>query len=281
MQIKDFNKIISANWKMNGSRSLINDFRTYFQNIKVKKDTAIIVFPPYTYIDKCISFFKEFDNIFIGAQDCSQKDNSSRTGDISSSILKDIGCEFVIIGHSERRNIFFESETIIHDKISRALEQNLKIIYCIGENEDQKNKSETFNIIKKQLFNCLNELCSPENTIIAYEPVWAIGTGKYPDLKEIEDVNDFIHKTMENEYNFKNYGNFKILYGGSVNETNSDKILSSENIDGVLVGNASLKIEKFEVKKLWLFFFPSRYSSVLSQNVGEQKGSNRRLLPIV
>ena len=215
-------------------------------DIKVKEDKAIIIFPPYTYIDQSISNFKEFSNIFIGAQDCSPKNNSSRTGDISTSILKDIGCEFVIIGHSERRNIFFESETIIHDKISRALEQNLKIIYCVGENEAQKNNSETFAIIKQQIQSCLNKLCSPENTIIAYEPIWAIGTGKYPDLKEIEEVNDFIHKTLKNKFNHQYYEKFKILYGGSVNETNSNKILSSKNIDGVLVGNASLKIEIFD-----------------------------------
>ena len=247
MKLTNYNKIISANWKMNGSLSLIDDFKRFF--IKdyedINKDVAIIICPPATYLYKFNKIIKNYSNIFIGAQDCSNKKNSARTGDISASILNDIGCEYVIIGHSERRNYYNESNTLIFEKINCALQNNLKIIFCIGENEDEKNKLKTFEVIEYQIKNSLSSACTPLNTIIAYEPVWAIGSGKTPKIDEIENINDFIQKNLKSKYKDYFSDNYKIIYGGSVNVNNCKDILSSKKIDGVLVGGSSLIVDDF------------------------------------
>ena len=247
MKLTNYNKIISANWKMNGSLSLIDEFKRFFtKNYEnLNNDIAVIICPPATYLYKFNEDIKNYNNIFIGAQDCSNKENSARTGDISASILKDIGCEYVIIGHSERRNHYNEDSDLIFEKIDCALKNNLKIIFCIGENEDEKEKLKTFEIIENQIKNIFSSACTPLNTIIAYEPIWAIGSGKTPKVDEIETINDFIKKKLKSKYNDNFSNNYKIIYGGSVNTNNYKEILLSKKIDGVLVGGSSLIIDDF------------------------------------
>jgi len=247
MKLTEYNKIISANWKMNGSYSLVNKFLGYFSKNfnKINNSRGIIFCPPFPYLSFFTEITSKFSNFYIGGQDCSIKDNSSRTGEISSKILKDVGCEFVILGHSERRMLNNETDKIVSQKVSRSLENDLKVIVCVGESEKEKNDSKTFDIIKSQLENSLIDICSPENTIIAYEPIWAIGSGKLPSLNEIENIFFEIHKIMDNKFKNANKNKFKILYGGSVNPKNSNSILTSSNIDGVLVGGSSLIIEDF------------------------------------
>ena len=247
MKLNNYNKIISANWKMNGSLSLIDDFVRYFSKYydKINSNIAIIICPPAAYLYKLNEAIKNYTNIFIGAQDCSNKKNSSRTGDISASILKDIGCDYVILGHSERRDFYNENNNLILEKINCALEQNLKIILCIGENESQKNNLKTFEIIEYQIENSLSSSCSPLNTIIAYEPVWAIGSGITPKVDEIENINNFIQKKLKLKFKNNFNDNFKIIYGGSVNPNNSKNLLFSKKIDGVLIGGCSLIVKDF------------------------------------
>lgn len=247
MKLTNYNKIISANWKMNGSLSLIDDFKRFFKNNyeSINKEIAIIICPPATHLYKFNEVIKNYNNIFIGAQDCSNKKNSATTGDISASILKDIGCEYVIIGHSERRNYYNEDNNLIFEKINCALDKNLKIIFCIGESEEEKNKSKTFEVIEYQIENILSSPCTPLNTVIAYEPVWAIGSGKIPKIDEIIDINNFIQKKLKSKFNDDFLYNYKIIYGGSVNTNNCKDILLSNNIDGVLIGGSSLIVDDF------------------------------------
>tara|TARA_B100001123_G_scaffold407630_1_gene500050 strand:+ start:1934 stop:2698 length:765 start_codon:yes stop_codon:yes gene_type:complete len=248
MKLTDYNKFITANWKMNGSLSLAEQFESFFlnkfNNLK-NLNAAIILCPPTPYLFKFKKISKKFENFFIGAQDCSTKKNGSITGDVSSAMLKDLGCKFVILGHSERREYFKETDSIISQKIKRAIEENLKVILCVGEKEKHKVNQETFEIIRNQIINSLNDLCTPNNTIIAYEPIWAIGTGKIPSLSEIEKINLFIKDTIKLKYNNKFKDNFKILYGGSVNPNNSRNFIKSNYIDGALIGGSSLALDDF------------------------------------
>ena len=245
MKITEYNKIISANWKMNGSMALINEFNDYFINNieKIDKSNAIIFFPPAPYFSSLNKIIKDYQHIYLGAQDCSAYKNSARTGDISASMINELGSNFVLVGHSERRVLYNETDELVSKKIKRAIEENLNVILCIGENEDEKNKNITKKKLEQQIFYSINERCNPSNTIIAYEPVWSIGSGSLPEVSEIEEINLFIQNTVKDK--LKNEDNFKILYGGSVNSKNISNILKSQLIDGVLVGGASLKSKEF------------------------------------
>ena len=245
MKISKYNKIISANWKMNGSLSLIDEFEKYFKaSYKHNISNAIIIFPPAPYFQQFSQILKNYQNIYFGSQNCSEFDNSARTGEISASIINDIGCEFVILGHSERRSLFNEDNSIISKKINIAIKNKLKVILCIGENQEQKDNSDTFKIIEEQIITSSSKECNPENTIIAYEPVWSIGSGKTPSIKEIEEINKFIQEKLKLKFNIQT-SKFKIIYGGSVNIKNFSNILQSNLIDGVLIGGSSLNIKDF------------------------------------
>ena len=245
MNFKNYSKIIVANWKMNGSFSLINQYKNYLKKnyIKFNKKIAIVICPPFPYLTICKNKFK-YKNIFLGAQNLSLSDNFSKTGEISSSIIRDTQCNFVILGHSERRNLFKESDKLISNKVNESLNNKINVIICIGENLSEKRKSNTFKVLKKQIYKSLSNNCSPKNTIIAYEPVWSIGTGKTPTIEEINKIHTYIKKILNIKYYLKNY-KFKVLYGGSVNKKNSKDILSLKSVDGVLVGGASLNIIEF------------------------------------
>tara|TARA_B100001123_G_C15260871_1_gene1006529 strand:- start:450 stop:1202 length:753 start_codon:yes stop_codon:yes gene_type:complete len=244
MKITNYKKIISANWKMNGSMTMIDEFKRYFssKNNNIKKDIAIILCPPFPYLTRLIEASLN-KNVFIGAQDCSINDSLSMTGNISASILKDIGCKFVILGHSERRILFNETNEIISNKVKDAIKNNLSTIVCVGETESEKRNNKTLNILEKQINDSLCSLCNANNTIIAYEPVWAIGTGTIPSIDEIIKINTFIKKILDTKY--KKDNNFKIIYGGSVKPINSRHLLSQSSIDGALVGGSSLIIADF------------------------------------
>jgi len=178
-----------------------------------------------------------------GAQDCSQFDKGAFTGDISASMIKELGCKYVLIGHSERRNIYNENNYILEKKIKNAFSNNLKVIFCVGEKLKDYNKSETKKVISSQLANLFNKKKNLKNLIIAYEPVWAIGTNKTPSLEEIKKVHSFIKDLFKKMYNVDN---ICVIYGGSVNLNNSKAIFSISNVDGGLIGGASLKAGDFK-----------------------------------
>ena len=235
VELSNFTSFFVANWKLNGSFQFISQ---YLESLNKEKFTkkCVVLCPPSPYLNYVKDLSK---HSFIGAQDCSCFEEGAYTGEISTKILSDIGINFCIVGHSERRKFFKESNEAVKDKTLKLIENRIIPIICIGETLEEKNSNRTNEILNKQINESVPESANEHNSIIAYEPVWAIGTGKTPTLNEIEDSHKFIRKIN------KKFLNFKILYGGSVNIQNSKQISDIKNVDGALIGGASLKIEEF------------------------------------
>jgi triosephosphate isomerase len=232
-------KLIVANWKMN---FLYKNAFNFCKKILLKKKlikNKFVICPPTTLILQLSSKFK---GITFGAQDCHYEKLGAYTGDISALMLKDINCKHVIIGHSERRKYYFEDHIILKRKIESVINAGLIPIYCIGEDINIKRKDKTKNHLLRQLLNTLPKK-NKNKIIIAYEPIWSIGTGNTPTVNEIEDVNLYIKKIIT-KINLS-YEKTSILYGGSVNKHNSLVFLDNKNIDGLLIGGASLNLNTF------------------------------------
>ncbi len=237
------NKLIVANFKMNQTPSETNKYISKFLSLEKNFKSQVIICPPFTSI---YSFVQNLKNrgIEIGAQNCFFKDYGAYTGEISPKMLKASGVQYVILGHSERRTYFNESNKIINQKIKAALANDLSVIFCVGENENERNKNIQNDIIINQIKESLKNIDNQEikNIIIAYEPVWAIGTGKAISPIEADDmcklIKDFINKNY-------NYNQTKVLYGGSVKSGNAKDLFKMPNIDGALIGGASLDVEEF------------------------------------
>ena len=235
-------KIIAGNWKQNGNlKQSINLTKNILAEVKKNKyKHEIIIFPPSLYLLETQKLNK--DNIIkIGSQNVSAFNNGAYTGEISASMLKDSKIKYCLVGHSERRHMIYESDKTCTDKASRLYENNIKIIYCIGETLSDYKSKKTKAILKKQIqyfFNNIGEKINnkPNNIIFAYEPVWAIGTGIIPKKKELFETITFIKKKIKN---------LKVLYGGSVNSDNINQLKLIENIDGFLIGGASQDHKKF------------------------------------
>ena len=228
-----------ANWKMYGNLKSINTLNKVIKFSKSKeiKKGRLIYCPPYTLIS---SFYKKFENclIDIGAQNCHESDNyGSHTGSINSSMLKSVGANYVILGHSENRKNG-ETDKLINLKIKSAIKAKLKVIFCIGETLIEKKKGKTRSILSKQIRLGLNKIKKKSNLFIAYEPVWSIGTGIIPKSKELEQIVKFIQKKFKGKLP-------KILYGGSVNPQNIGDLKKITSLDGFLVGGASQSPKKF------------------------------------
>ena len=228
-----------ANWKMYGNLSSLNTLDKVIKFSKSKEISKgrLIYCPPYTLIS---SFSKKFKNcqIGIGGQNCHESESyGPYTGFVNSRMLKNIGAHFVIIGHSENRENG-ENDSLINMKIKSALEAKLKVIFCIGETLSEKRKKNTHSILTKQIKIGLNKIKNKSNIFIAYEPVWAIGTGIVPKSKELLKTIDFI----KNKFKHKSP---KVLYGGSVNSKNIKNLKEINNIDGFLIGGASQNVKKF------------------------------------
>ena len=236
LEINKFNKIIVANWKLNGSFKFIDSYFNALQSVNIKSDICAIICPPYVYLDKCNQKSQLF---YIGAQDCSNLKSGAFTGDISTKMLKDSNCQFCLVGHSERRQIFKQTNADVKLKTINLINEGLNPILCVGETLEEKELGKTKEILKKQIIESLPQNPSNKAIIIAYEPIWAIGTGLTPSLEEIDIIHSYIKSGI------KNYKNFKILYGGSVKSSNAKEIMTLDNVDGVLVGGASLDPAEF------------------------------------
>ena len=228
-----------ANWKMYGNLQSLNtlDKVIKFSKSKEIKKGRLIYCPPYTLIS---SFFKKFQNclIDIGAQNCHESDDfGPHTGFINAKMLKNIGANYVIIGHSENREKG-ETDKIINQKIRSAIRSKLKVIFCIGETLKQKRNGKTKSVLQKQIKFGLDKVNKKTNLFIAYEPVWSIGTGKIPKMKDLKQTVKFI----KNQFKFKIP---KILYGGSVNPQNIKDLREIKELDGFLIGGASQNPKKF------------------------------------
>ena len=229
---------IAANWKMNLDKQSILDFTKSLQKFKFSNKIDTCIFPPMTYIDYLNNLIYNLP-ISIGGQNCHFKSSGAYTGEVSANFLKDTGCEYVLIGHSERRMLNNENNAEIKSRAEFALNSGLKVILCVGENLTDRQEDKAFEFIEKQLNDCLPNFF--ENLILAYEPIWSIGTGKIPSLFEIKEMHTHIKKITCKFANKK----VKVLYGGSVNIENISDILKINNVDGVLVGGASLKAKDF------------------------------------
>jgi triosephosphate isomerase (TIM) len=234
-----------GNWKMFGvpnSINILNKINNYVRKDKNAKKYRVIVTPPFTLLE---SFSKNFKNkkISIGSQNCYHKDlYSSDTGAISPFMIKSLGCMYTIIGHSDNR-AEGDTDVELKNKVTFALKNNLKIIFCIGENKAQKNKNQTFKVLKKQINNVLKKKFKKENIIVAYEPIWSIGTGKIPNPKDLKKTTLFIKKTLIKTFRSKKSPS--VLYGGSVDGSNIGQFKDNKEIDGFLIGGASKSSNKF------------------------------------
>ena len=227
---------------MNGDKSSIKVVNMINKSLQRKRNNSkIIICPPFTVLDFYSRSFKR-SKISFGSQDCHHKESGAYTGCVSSKMIKDIGANYSIIGHSERRQYQNESISEISNKIISALKENLKVIFCIGE-LDSEIKIRT-KILRKQI-NSLPAKIDTNKIILAYEPVWAIGTGKTPSLNDINRIHQNIRKIISKKFNPKTGNSISILYGGSVKPTNASDILNLDNVDGALVGGASLKAREF------------------------------------
>tara|TARA_B100000579_G_C22766548_1_gene821741 strand:- start:121 stop:867 length:747 start_codon:yes stop_codon:yes gene_type:complete len=240
--------IVAGNWKMNKTPK---DGKLFILEVLAKIDENInvdIIFcPPFTGLYN-LDISPPF---YLGAQNCYFKNSGAYTGEISLNMLLECNVEYVIIGHSERRQIFNENNDSINKKVLKIIESGIKPILCIGETIDEMNAGEAYNIIREQLISGLNSIKSLSNIIIAYEPVWAIGTGLTASSEQVNEVHIFIRKILSELFDDKESKNTPILYGGSVNSSNANELISIDGVNGFLIGGASLDVVKFsEVIKI-------------------------------
>ncbi|MCL5030560.1 MAG: triose-phosphate isomerase [Bacteroidetes bacterium] len=241
-------KVIAGNWKMNNnlseSQNLITKLISGLSNEKLNSD--VVICPPFTSLSEASSLAKN-TVIKLGAQNMYFEENGAFTGEISAEMLKSVGCEYVILGHSERRIIFGELDQLINKKIKKALQSGLKPIFCVGETLEERESGVTEEVIKRQVTEGLKEISANEmdRIIVAYEPVWAIGTGKTATPQQAEEVHAFIRNLVLNLYSSSVAEKLVIQYGGSVKPDNAAELLSQNDIDGALVGGACLKADSF------------------------------------
>ena len=230
--------IIAANWKMNLNLNDINLFSETLKKNNFSNHVQACIFPQSLHLSYLIDLLKTTP-VYFGGQNCYLKTNGPFTGEISPVALKEIGCDYVILGHSERRQIFNETNDHIKKCSEAAINAKLTPIICVGENLDDRNNKKALDFVKEQILN--STPITKKEIIIAYEPIWSIGTGIIPSKDEIFEIHDYIKKTVHSLLNVK----VKVLYGGSVNLNNLEEVLSVNNVDGVLVGGASLKVKDF------------------------------------
>ena len=227
-----------ANWKMFGGLNTLNSlhkFIKFFKKFKKKRSIKVIYCPPNTLIRPMSKKLKN-TNIEVGAQNCHENESfGAYTGYVNASMLKNVGAKYVILGHSENRQAG-ETNKLINIKIKNALKSNLRIIFCIGETLNEKRKKITKKVLKQQIYLGLKDIKDKKRILIAYEPVWSIGSGIVPKPNKLFETIDFIKKELKN---------YKVLYGGSVNPKNIHQFNSIDNLDGFLIGGASQDSKKF------------------------------------
>ncbi|CAG8463158.1 18578_t:CDS:2, partial [Acaulospora morrowiae] len=229
------------NFKMNGNLDFIQNLVERLNSGNFNEDVEIVIAPPSLYLDQTRKLARK--EIGVAAQNAYNASSGAYTGEISPEMLKDIDVHWVILGHSERREIFKESDDFVATKIAHALKVGVKVIACIGEKLEEREKGTTFDVITRQLTAISNKISDWTNVVIAYEPVWAIGTGKVATPQQAQEVHEFIRKWLKENVSEETAQNTRVIYGGSVNAGNASELAKQSDVDGFLVGGASLKPE--------------------------------------
>ncbi|MDR2010494.1 MAG: triose-phosphate isomerase [Bacteroidales bacterium] len=243
-------KIAAGNWKMNTllneGVTLAEELNTLLDGIELYDDKRVVIAVPYTHISSIINVV-DYKKIAVAAQNCSQFDNGAYTGEISALMLKSIGVQYIIVGHSERRQIFGETDDIVSQKLTQCYKNAIFPILCCGESLNERESVKHLEIVGTQIKNALQNVdtFNIQRTIIAYEPIWAIGTGRTATPEQAQEMHAHIRNTIADLYTKEIANEITILYGGSVNAANSANLFAKEDIDGGLVGGASLKVNEF------------------------------------
>ncbi|HQA04099.1 MAG TPA: triose-phosphate isomerase [Thermodesulfovibrio thiophilus] len=233
-----------ANWKMHKTvQEALEFLKDFIPSVQGISDREIGIAPAFVCIESMSKALRDTD-IKVGAQNVFYENKGAYTGEVSPVMLKDLNIDYVIIGHSERRKYFHETDEIINLKIKATMSENLNVIFCIGETLEERESEKTFDVLKKQIEKGLENIEKYNSLVLAYEPVWAIGTGKVASEFQIEEAHAFIRNRLKDIYSDK-ADRIRILYGGSVSPENIHSIMNIANVDGVLVGGASLDPEKF------------------------------------
>ena len=239
-------KIVAGNWKMNKNAEETEDLlNELIDKIPHDIDAQVIVAPTFVNLASAVDHL-EFTNITVAAQNMHQNENGAYTGEISADMLKSIGVDTVILGHSERRSYFHETDALLAYKVNTALAHNMKVIFCFGEELKDRQSNQHFNVVENQLRDGLFHIKNDDwnNIILAYEPVWAIGTGETASPEQAQEMHEFIRNTVRQRYE-SIADDVSILYGGSVKPDNAREIFSKPDVDGGLIGGAALKADDF------------------------------------
>jgi triosephosphate isomerase len=240
-------KIVAGNWKMNKNceetEDLLNEL---IEKLPLDKEVQIVVAPTFVNLASAVDHL-EFTNITVAAQNLHQAESGAYTGEISADMLKSVGVNTVILGHSERRAIFHETDAIIANKVDAALKHDMTVIFCFGEELKDRQNNQHFNVVENQLRDGLFHLGKEawEDIILAYEPVWAIGTGETASPEQAQEIHAFIRETVRHTYGSDVAEDVSILYGGSVKPDNAQEIFGKPDVDGGLIGGAALKADDF------------------------------------
>ncbi len=238
--------LVAGNWKMNGT---LESVTTLVEGIKAGLDSVtkaeVAVCPPFVYLDR-VNQLIGGASIALGAQSVAKEDPGAYTGEIAAPMLKDVGCKYVIVGHSERRAIYGETDSLVAEKYARGLQEGLTPILCIGELLEEREAGKTEEVVARQLDAVIEQvgIAGVGEGVIAYEPVWAIGTGKTATPEQAQDVHAFIRERLASRDTAVAAGT-RILYGGSMKGSNAEGLIGMADIDGGLIGGASLKAEEF------------------------------------
>lgn len=239
-------KIVAGNWKMNNDLAETEMFLVDLKKQVFPENVIIMIAPPFTSLNHAFKSLREHP-VELAAQNMHQSNEGAFTGEISAKMLKSVGAKTVILGHSERRAFFNEDSAVLAEKVNTAIENDMGIIFCIGEELDDRKKGNHFELIKGQLSEGLFHISDEawKDIVIAYEPVWAIGTGETASPEQAQEMHQFIRKTIAESYSKAIAEKVSILYGGSVKPDNATEIFGQADVDGGLIGGASLKVDSF------------------------------------
>ena len=240
-------KIVAGNWKMNKNAGETTQLLTDILNqLPSGKEVEVIVAPSFVNLAQAVHIL-EHTNIGVAAQNMHQAEGGAFTGEVSADMLVSVGVQNVILGHSERRSYFKESDGLLANKVDTAFKHEMRVIFCIGEELKDRQNKQHFNVVEYQIKDGLFHLGAKawDNIVLAYEPVWAIGTGETATPEQAQEMHKFIRQTVENKYGLNVAEKVSILYGGSVKPENAQEIFSKPDVDGGLIGGASLKAEDF------------------------------------